>query len=145
MDTLNHDFWNHICFVWSNTAGDYKFYINGTVRVSGILKLAHKIPANGSLVIGGKSFSGNLLENPFNGTISCLQMWNNQLPSEKITSLFDANKCVTLNEPFFNWNEVKNGIAAGNVKWNTPSAITEGITGQEPCGVHFLRYIIRQF
>lgn len=121
---LKNDVWNHLCFAWSSATGDYQFHVNGTERVTGILKKDHTIPSNGLLVIGAKKATAGIV-NPFVGTMSCLQMWHNRLSITKITALFEANKCETLFEPFFNWNGVKGETPVGNVTWKTPSSVTK--------------------
>ena len=111
--------------------GNYDFYVNGTLKVGGLLKLFHEISDKGSLIIGGKySSATNTLVNPFLGTMSCLQMWASRLSSETITTLFEAGKCEKMFDPFFNWYEVKKGTAVGNVTRRAPSSITEDKAGR---------------
>lgn len=98
------------------------------MKVIGLLKKDHTIPANGLLVIGAKKIPGGI-GNPFAGTMSCLQMWSNRLSIQKINALFEANRCETLFEPFFDWDDVKSGTSVGNVKLNMPSSITKPVEG----------------
>ncbi|KAL9987715.1 hypothetical protein ACROYT_G002065 [Oculina patagonica] len=121
---FKNDFWNHLCLAWSSATGDYEFYVNGTVKVIGLLKKHHTIPANGLLVIGAKRITRGI-GNAFAGTVSCLQMWSNRLSLQKINALFEAKRCEPMFEPFFIWNDVKSGTPVGNVKWKMPSSITK--------------------
>lgn len=75
-------------------------------------------------MIGAKKTSAGIV-NPFTGTMSCLQMWNDHLIDANLIILFEANKCKILFDPFFKWNDVKRETPVGNVKWKTPSSITK--------------------
>ena len=127
--------WNHLCLVWKNIPGTYSFFINGTEAISGIL-VGHQgpylsylsIPADGLLVIGGKKTAAHM-ENPFVGRMTCLQMWSFSLTDTIIKALSQKKRCEKYSNPLLNWNEVKSGIAAGNVRQEVPSSVTQPNVG----------------
>ena len=50
---IDYGQWNHICFTWSNTNGDYKFYKNGVIVGSGTgMYVGGMISSGGTTSIG---------------------------------------------------------------------------------------------
>ena len=122
-----------MCLAWSGIQlGKYDLYVNSSLIKAGATQPYHLIPASGSLIIGGKHASAaqGPLNNQFSGTVSCLQMYNRKLASEKVTALFNAEKCGNTYQPFFNWNEVMDGKTMGNVSYKTPSSISKVTAGR---------------
>lgn len=100
------------------------------VTVTGLLPSLHTVPSSGLLIIGVKKTAAGI-ETPFSGIMTCLQLWNSRLSISDIITVFQANRCKTLFDPFFKWYDAKSGTQVGNVKGESPSSITKPDTGEK--------------
>ncbi|KAL9972300.1 hypothetical protein ACROYT_G018584 [Oculina patagonica] len=84
--------WHHVCFTWSNTNGDYKFYKDGAMVGSGTgMNVGGKISYGGTTVIGqdqdevGGGFDAT---QAFVGDVTELNVWSTVLSESDIVAQY---------------------------------------------------------
>ena len=108
--------WNHICYVWENSAGSWKLYQNGSKTAEGNLAKGHVIVPGGSLVLGqdqdkvGGDFQTS---QAFVGDLSDVNMWNKTLSGPEISRM--SSKCHSQEGNVFKWSDFKYDVH-GNAK-----------------------------
>ncbi|ELU05207.1 hypothetical protein CAPTEDRAFT_227166 [Capitella teleta] len=95
--SINDGGWQHLAFTWSSLAGQWSFYVGGSMEVEGRdLAAGETIPGGGMMVLGQEqhissgSFNASL---SFVGTISMVNVWNRAMNSGEIEQL--AQSCNT--------------------------------------------------
>ena len=82
--------WNHYCFTWSNTNGEYKFYKDGKLEGQYVnLKKSHIIPSGGAMVLGQDQDSiggGFDAYQAFVGELTGVNMWDSVLSESDVAA-----------------------------------------------------------
>ena len=121
--TLVEDQWHQICFVWENSNGSWKLYQDGkeTAHGHGVAK-NHEVVPGGSLVLGqdqDKVGGGFDSSQAFVGDLSGVNMWNEVLSGEEISSM--SKQCHSGEGNVFEWSDFKSYVH-GNAKVVEPSS-----------------------
>ncbi|KAL9972431.1 hypothetical protein ACROYT_G018730 [Oculina patagonica] len=114
---LDYGKWNHVCFTWNNTKGDYKFYKDGVVVGSGTgFNVDGKISSGGTTVIGQDQDSlggGFAADDSFVGYVTEVNVWGNVLSESDIVAQY-SNCHVTQGSVNW-WSQFKDGVHGGVV------------------------------
>ena len=113
---LDYGQWNHICYVWENSAGSWKLYQNGSKTAEGNLAKGHEIVSDGSLVLGqdqDKVGGGFKSSQAFVGDLSDVNMWNEERSGAEISRM--SRKCHSEEGNVFKWSDFKYDVQ-GNAK-----------------------------
>ena len=105
---LDYGQWNHICYVWENSAGSWKLYLNGSKTAEGNIGKDHDITSGGSLVLGqDQDKVGGRFRSyqAFVGDLSDVDMWNKELSGEDIFRM--SRKCHSEEGNVFKWYDFK--------------------------------------
>ena len=112
---LDDDAWHHVCFTWSNTNGDYKFYKDGVNVGSGTgLNKGGKIASGGTTVIGqdqdkvGGDFDR---EQAFVGDVTEVNVWGTVLSESDIVAQY--RNCHITQGSVNWWSQFKDGVYGG--------------------------------
>ena len=113
---LDHGKWNHVCFTWSNTNGDYQWYKDGVVVNSGTgVNTGGTISSGGTTVIGqdqdnvGGGFNA---DQSFVGDVTEVNVWSTVLSGSDIAAQY-ANCQITQGSVTW-WSQFRDGVH-GNV------------------------------
>ncbi|KAL9972430.1 hypothetical protein ACROYT_G018729 [Oculina patagonica] len=114
---LDFEKWNHICFTWSNTNGDYKFYKDGAIVGSGTgVNVGGKISSGGITVIGqdqDKLGGGFEADESFVGEVTEVNVWGTVLSESDIVAQF--SDCHIPQGSVNWWSQFKDGVHGGVV------------------------------
>lgn len=112
---LDLDTWNHVCFTWSSTNGDYRFYKDGMVVGSGSgMAKGHKITSGGTTVIAQEqdTMGGGFDKNQaFVGEVTKVNVWGVELSESDIVAQYH-NCHITLGS-VNEWRDFKDGVRGG--------------------------------
>ncbi|KAL9972258.1 hypothetical protein ACROYT_G018534 [Oculina patagonica] len=114
---LDYGKWNHICFTWSNTNGDYKFYKDGVVVGSGTgFNVGGTISSGGVSVIGHDqdTLGGGFEEREsFVGEVTEVNVWGVVLSESDIVA--QASNCHVTQGSVNWWSQFKDSVHGGVV------------------------------
>ncbi|KAL9960797.1 hypothetical protein ACROYT_G034299 [Oculina patagonica] len=116
--------WQHVCYTWENSAGNWKLYMNGEMVKSGTSFRVGKVIKGGGKVIVGQRYSQGDVDQfkpdqHFTGEISHLNIWNMTLGSNVISAM--SRGCDFIGGNWFDWSAIFNGEVAGSVTMETPA------------------------
>ncbi|KAL9972422.1 hypothetical protein ACROYT_G018721 [Oculina patagonica] len=112
---LNYGKWNHFCFTWSNTNGDYKFYKDGVVVGSGTgLNAGLNIISGGTTTIGQyfDVYAGRF--NPYKsfvGEVTEVNVWGEVLSESDIAAQYAT--CHVTQGSVNWWSQFKDDVHGG--------------------------------
>ncbi|KAL9972418.1 hypothetical protein ACROYT_G018717 [Oculina patagonica] len=114
---LDYGKWNHVCFTWSNTNGDYQFYKDGLLVGSGTgFNVGGTIKSGGTTVIGQDQDSlggGFQKDESFVGYVTQVNVWGVVLSESDIVAQY--SDCLVTEGSVTWWSEFKNGVHGGVV------------------------------
>ena len=121
--SANDDQWHHICTTWENTAGSWHFYIDGDLKGNGTdFKTGHVIESDGIIVLGQDQdeFGGGFeQEQSFFGEMYGVNIWDTDLPSEKI--LLMSTSCFNKGGNYLRWSDFRAANFRGEVSITSPT------------------------
>ena len=126
--------WHHCCATWSYTSQTFKTYLNGELEQAYRPSASRYLGTGGTLVIGQEqdSVGGSYdLAESFAGHLYQLNVFNKELTSDEVDSMFKNGRCSYLDHSLqddvvISWGDILEGWKAGSVsivdtgceKWN---------------------------
>ena len=110
--SLDYEKWNHVCFTWSNSNGDYKFYKDGKIVGSG-----SGFYKNGMISSGGTTViaqdqdtvgGGFVADQSFVGDVTEVNVWGAVLSESDIVAQYH-NCHITQGSVNF-WSQFKGNV-----------------------------------
>ncbi|KAL9972439.1 hypothetical protein ACROYT_G018741 [Oculina patagonica] len=115
--SLEYGKWNHICFTWTNTNGEYWFYKDGVaVATDTGLNTGGTIRSGGTTVIGQEQDAvggGFQADQSFVGDVTQVNIWDRVLSDNEL--FYHSSTCNTAHGSVNSWSQFKDGVHGGVV------------------------------